>query len=304
MKSVLMREFGGPEVLEVVESDTPTPGPQDVVIRVRAAGVNPVDWKSREGEYPGLKADQLPAIPGRDMAGEITATGAEVTEWQRGDEVFAFLGSGLGGYQDHLVMNAGALTAKPKRLSMIEAAAVPLAAMTAWQGLFDHGGLQAGQRVLILGGAGGVGHMAIQFAKAQGAVVASTAASEDIGFLRELGCDEPLAHDTGDPLSELEPVDLVLDLISGEAQEAAFAVVKPGGILVSTLGMPDSREGVRTDGFIAEPNPGQLREIAGLIDRGKVRVEVQRVLPLTEAAEAQRLQRHEHSRGKTVLEVA
>lgn len=304
MQSVMIQEFGGPEVLRFVETDKPGPGPNDVLIRVKAAGVNPVDWKSREGEYAGLSEDQLPAVPGRDMAGVIEDVGTDVTDWQEGDEVFAFLGPGLGGYQHYVVLGAGDVAAKPASLTMTESGAVPLAAMTAWQGLFDHGGLTPGQRVLILGGAGGVGHLAIQFAKARGATVASTAAADDLDFLRGLGCDEPLAYDAASPLDGVDPVDVVLDLIGGDGREKAFAAVKPEGMVVSVLGEPEARGNVRTAGFMTRPDAAQLAEIAELFDDGKARLEVQRVLPFADAAEAQERLRRDHSRGKTVLDLS
>lgn len=303
MKAVMMNEFGGPEVLGMTDLETPAPGPGDVLVRVHAAGVNPVDWKMREGEYPPVGEDQLPLIPGRDMAGTIEAIGDEVAAWQPGDEVYAFLEPGLGGYSEYLVLSQDSVARKPGSLSMTEAAAVPLAAMTAWQGLFDHGGLERGQRVLILGGSGGVGHLAVQLAKARGAEVAATASGSDLDFLRQIGCDMPVAHDGARFEDVVKPVDVVLDLIGGETRDRAFSVVREGGIVVSTLGEPEARDGIGTAGFMAQPDTRELSAIARLIDEGQVRVEVQRVLPLDRAAEAQRLLREEHSRGKTVLEI-
>jgi NADPH:quinone reductase-like Zn-dependent oxidoreductase len=302
-----MRSFGGPEVLQVSEIDRPEPQPGEVLVKVHAASVNPVDWKIRKGGYPAVKEADLPMVPGRDIAGEVVGLGDSVGKFSIGDQVYAFLDVKHGGYEEYVAVQENELALKPKSINMTEAAAVPLAAITAWQGLFDHGAVREGQRVLIHGGAGGVGHFAVQFAKARGAWVATTVSAGDLDFASGLGADQVIDYKAERFEDVLEPVDMVFDLVSGETRERSFDVLVKEGILVSTLGQPDRGKaadyGVQVVGYMAQPSGEQLAEIAGLIDAGKVRVEVQRVFPLTEAARAQRALEEEHNRGKIVLKV-
>lgn len=307
MRAIQIRTFGGPEVLEVREIDRPEPQPGEVLVKVHAASVNPVDWKIRNGGYPAVKETDLPMVPGRDMAGEVVGLGDSVGKFSVGDQVYAFLDVKHGGYEEYVAVQESELALKPKSINMTEAAAVPLAAITAWQGLFDHGAVRAGQRVLIHGGAGGVGHFAVQFAKARGAWVATTVSAADLDFASSLGADQVIDYKAERFEDVLEPVDMVFDLISGETRERSFDMLVKHGILVSTLGEPDrdkaADHGVQVVGYMAQPSGEQLSEIAGLIDAGKVRVEVQRVFPLAEAARAQRTLEEEHNRGKIVLRV-
>ncbi|WP_259665748.1 zinc-binding dehydrogenase [Rhizobium binae] len=202
---------------------------------------------------------------------------------------------------------ADEVAAQPQALDAIGAAAVPLAGITAWQGLFDHGRLQSGQRVLIHGGAGGVGHFAVQFAKAEGAWVATTVSSSDIDFVTDLGADEVIDYKRENFEDVVEPVDLVFDLIGGETQQRSFSVVKPKSALISTLQEPDKARakelGIRVGRYTAQPNGGQLREIAQLIDQGKVKVVVASTFGLAQAAAAQAALKEQHIRGKVVLTV-
>ncbi|WP_343715773.1 NADP-dependent oxidoreductase [Inquilinus sp.] len=308
MRCVRIHGFGGPEVLSVEEVVAPRPAGGEVLVRVHAASINPVDAKIRSGHYPRVQADQLPLILGRDVAGEVVESGGGAGLPEVGTAVHAMLGWDRGGYADYAVVKASELAELPDGLGGAEAAAVPLAGLTAWQGLFDHGGLQAGQRVLIHGGAGGVGHFAIQFAKARGAVVATTVSGDDLAFAHELGADQAIDYKADRFEEMVEPVDVVFDLIGGETQERSWAVLKPGGILVSTLGAPDEDQakahGARGAGYMAQPNGAQLAEIDRLIADGQVRPVIGAVLPLSEAAVAhERLERH-RVRGKLVLEVA
>jgi NADPH:quinone reductase-like Zn-dependent oxidoreductase len=199
------------------------------------------------------------------------------------------------------------LAAKPENLNFIEAAAVPLAAVTAWQGLFDHGGLRSGQHVLIHGGAGGVGHMAVQCAKARGARVSTTASKEDLEFVRSLGADQVIDKDKPFEKSVTD-VDLVFDLVDGDTQERSWAVLKQGGTMVSTLSQPSEQKAkaraARAEHYMAQPDAGELREIGALIDAGKVRPHIEAVFRLTDAGAAQRRLEAKHNRGKIVLQVA
>jgi NADPH:quinone reductase-like Zn-dependent oxidoreductase len=307
MQAVRVHRFGGPEVMAIEEIDRPIPAANEVVIKVFAASVNPVDEKMREGKYPVVTEKDLPYVLGRDVSGEIAAAGSDVASFLIGDEVFAFLSPEHGGYEEFVLARADEVATKPKSLDAVGAAAVPLAGITAWQGLFDHGGLRPSQRVLIHGGAGGVGHFAIQFAKAKGAWVATTVSSSDKDFVTDLGADQVIDYKTEKFEDVVAPVDLVFDLIGGETQERSFGVVKPGGALISTLQEPDKARAkklnIRAGRYTAQPNGAQLQEIAELIDHGKVKVVVASTFQLREAAEAQAALKDKHLRGKVVLKI-
>jgi len=307
MKAVRIRSFGGPEVLELADLERPVPQDDEVLIRVRAASVNPVDYKIRSGSYPMVKQDQLPQVLGRDVAGEIAACGRAVRDLREGDTVYAMLDGGPGGYAEYVTARADLVAPKPGQCDYREAAAVPLAGLTAWQGLFDHGHLQAGQRVLIHGGGGGVGHLAVQFAKATGATVATTVAPDDVEFVRHLGADQVIDYTRERFEDRVRDVDLVLDLIAGETQERSWAVLKDGGALISSLGRPSEtlarQHHARAEHFLAHPDRAELIEIGRLIDEGRVHPHVSAVFELQEAREAQiQLERH-HAQGKVVLQM-
>jgi len=307
MKAVCIDAFGGPEMLHLKQVESPEPGSDEVLIRIRAASVNPVDYKTREGKYPAVKVEQLPKILGRDVSGTVVARGPGVSRLQLGDEVYAMLDASHGGYAEYVTLRADLCVPKPPCLDHVEAAAVPLAAMTAWQGLFDHGQLHAGQKVLIHGGAGGVGHFAIQLAKAKGANVATTVSKPDIEFVRGLGADEVIDHQTQRFEDLVHDVDLVYDLVAGDVQTRSWAVLKRGGTLVTTLGKPSEEEARQRDaraiGYQAQPNAGELREIRELIEQGKVRPQIQATFLLEDAAPAQQRLQRGHVQGKIVLRV-
>ena len=307
MKAVCIRSFGGPEVLELAEIEKPTPKADEVLIRVRAASVNPVDYKIRSGTYPVVKQDQLPKVLGRDIAGEIERCGSAVRNFKAGDTVYAMLDGGPGGYAEYVTLEADLVAPKPGQLDYRAAAAVPLAGLTAWQGLFDHGHLQAGQRVLIHGGGGGVGHLAVQFAKARGATVAATVAAEDVEFVRQLGADQVIDYTRERFEDEVHDVDLVLDLIAGETQERSWAVLKDGGTMISSLAKPSESKArehhAQASNFIAHPDRAELIEIGRLIDEGKVHPYVSAVFELGAAAEAQSQLEQHHAQGKVVLQM-
>ncbi|TWF47607.1 NADP-dependent oxidoreductase [Neorhizobium alkalisoli] len=308
MRAVRIHEFGSENVLRLERVERPEPGGHEVLIKVMAASVNPVDWKTRKGEYAMVGEDDLPLTLGRDLAGEVAAVGNRVSEFKVGDRIFAMLDAKHGGYEEFASIPVSQLVGMPAGLSFDEAAAVPLAGMTAWQGLFQNGNLKAGQRVLIHGGGGGVGHFAIQFAKAKGAWVATTVSPADASLAKELGADQVIDYHSERFEEVIDPVDLVLDLIGGETQDRSFAILKEGGVIVSTLGEPDKaaaeRSKVRAVGFMVNPNARQLAEIGELIDQGKVNVVLHKVFPLEDAAAAQRALEQEHVQGKIVLRVA
>ncbi|RUT90265.1 NADP-dependent oxidoreductase, partial [Mesorhizobium sp. M7A.T.Ca.US.000.02.2.1] len=218
MKAARIHAFGGPEVVSIDQVPLPQPLDDEVVLRVRAASVNPIDYKIREGST----SETLPVTLGRDVSGTVEICGTRAHTLKKGDPLFAMLGHDRGGNAEYVVVKATEAAAKPDRLSHVEAAAVPLAGTTAWQGLFDHGGLKSGQRVLIHGGAGGVGHLAIQFAKAAGAFVATTVSAEDVVFVRELGADQTVDYKNQRFEEVVDAVDLVFDLVAGDTQDRSW----------------------------------------------------------------------------------
>jgi NADPH:quinone reductase-like Zn-dependent oxidoreductase len=275
---------------------------------VHAAGVNPVDYKIRSGHYSAVTQEQLPKVLGREISGVVIAHGAGASRFKEGDEVFAMLNGGPGGYAEYVTVPERLCAPKPLSLSHAEAAAVPLAALTAWQGLFDYGDLFAGQRVLIHGGAGGVGHFAIQLARTRGAAVSTTVSAADKSFVQALGADQAVDYKTERFEDRVHEIDLVFDLVAGDAQERSWAVLKDGGAMVSTLAKPSERQArlhqARAVSYMAKPDADELAAIGQLIDEGKVRPHVQAKFALKDAAAAQEKLEHEHTQGKIVLEVA
>jgi NADPH:quinone reductase-like Zn-dependent oxidoreductase len=306
MKAVRIHSFGGPEVLAVDEVPVPTPKAGEYLIKIGGAGINPVDYKIRQGGYPKITQAQLPITLGRDICG-IVESSADGRSDRAGDAVYALVDWSLGGYAEYICVPSSLCAPKPASLSIAEAGAVPLAALTAWQGIFDNGGLAAGQTVLIHAGSGGVGHFAIQFAKNKGARVVATASGENVDFVRRLGADTVIDYKTQRFEDAAVQVDVVFDLIGGETRERSWSTLRPGGILVSTLGQPDEskarQHGVRSKGYTAAPNRGQLVDIGRLIDDKKVALTLTRSFPLKSASEAHRFLEHEHPRGKVVLTI-
>lgn len=303
-----IHRFGGPEVLERDRIDVPAVGDHEVRVRVRAASANPVDVKTRAGKYPLIGADKLPYTLGRDFAGEVEAIGKDVAQWRPGDEVIGFVGQGQGAYAEFVVVEASALARRPAKVDWLIAGAVPLAALTAWQGLFDYGELDAGERVLIHAGAGGVGHFAVQFAKARGAEVFVTASGDGIDFVRALGADHVIDHSTQRFEDAARDMDLVFDLVGGETQQRSWSVVRSGGAMISTLTEPSQIEatnrGARAARYTARPDGKQLTQIARLIDEGKVEVKVAQTYPFDATPDALARIEQGHVRGKLVVAVA
>lgn len=305
MKVVRVHEYGGPEVLRYEDAPMPTLEPGDVLVRVHAAGVNPVDWKKRTGyrEHP------LPFTPGWDLCGVVERLGDGAEGWSVGDEVHARPDIGRdGAYAQYIAVRASELAPKPTSLSVVEAAAVPLAALTAWQALFGEAKLQAGQRVLIHAAAGGVGHYAVQLAKLRGAHVIGTASMGNHEFLRQLGADECIDYSQVRFEDVVRDVDVVFDTIGGETRRRSWGVLKKGGIQVSIIFPPPRQEeadpfGVRAGYVFVQPNRQELDEIGRLVDSGKLRPYVQQVLPLAQARRAHELCQEGHTRGKIVLEI-
>jgi NADPH:quinone reductase-like Zn-dependent oxidoreductase len=306
MKAVRIHEYGKADVLRYEDAPKPAPKAKQVLVKVRAAGVNPVDWKIRGGMM-GMPISE-PITLGFDIAGVVESVGEGVEDWKVGDEVFAYLPlSRAGGYAEYAVAGTKELARKPAKLDFAHAGATPLASLTAWQALFDQGKLEAGQSVLIHGGSGGVGHFAVQLAHWKGAKVYATASAANLEFLRELGADVAIDY-RAQKFEELaKDVDVVLDSIGGETQQRSFGVLKKGGVLVSIVGQPDAKKaqelGVRAKGMLVMPDGKQLAQVAELLESGKLKTFVSQVLPLAEARKAHELSETGHTKGKIVLEV-
>jgi NADPH:quinone reductase-like Zn-dependent oxidoreductase len=305
MKAVRIHEFGIPEVMRYEDAPRPEPGPGEALVRVHAAGVNPIDWKIREGYIPEIS---LPLILGFDLSGTIEALCPGIAELRTGDEVYSAPDrSYIGSYAEYIAVPESQLAFKPKSLDHINAAAVPLAALTAWQALFEAASLSAGQTVLIQGAAGGVGHYAVQFAKWKGAKVIGTATGDGIDLVRELGADDVVDYKQKPFEEQVRDVDVVLDLIGGETQQRSWRVLKKGGVLVSTLGVSSpetaAKHGAQGKAVFRRFDKGQLTQIGKLIDAGQVKVVVQTVLPLAEARHAHEISQAGQARGKIVLRV-
>jgi NADPH:quinone reductase-like Zn-dependent oxidoreductase len=305
MKAIRIHQYGGPEVLAQVELHRPAPGANEVLIKVHAASVNPVDWKIRAGHMKDFLPLTLPATLGADVSGTVEEVGSSGARFKRGDEVYASLGLEGGGYAEYAVAKETIVAEKPGTLDHVQAAAVPVAGLTPWQALFEVALLRAGQKVLIHGAAG---NFAVQFAKERGAYVIGTASSRNHAFLRELGVDKTVDYQKTRFEDVVHDADVVLDTIGGDTQERSFKALKKGGILVSIV-QPPSQElatkyGVRALFYGGHPSSSDLTEIARLIDSGKVKIVVETVLPLAEARRAHELSQSGHARGKIVLKAA
>lgn len=308
MKAVRIHSWGGPGAMRLEDAPLPVLAEGDVLVRVVAAAINPVDWKIREGYFKDMLPHRLPLIPGWDVSGVVAAVGPGVSGFQVGDEVYSRPDiSRDGAYAEYIAVRANELAPKPAGLDHVHAAAVPLAALTAWQALFENANLQAGQSVLIHAAAGGVGTYAVQLAKGRGARVIATASAANHDYLRALGADQVIDY-RSQRFEDAVPVDVVFDTVGGETQERSWSVVKSGGALVSIVAPPSEDAGRKANAralfTFVQPNASQLREIAALIDAGKVKVTVEARYPLADAVEALERVRQGHTRGKIVLEVA
>lgn len=308
MKAVRIHAYGGPDVLTYEDVPRPQPADDELLIRIYAAAVNPVDWKVREGYLKEMLGHRLPLIPGWDVSGVVTEIGAQVSRFKVGDEIYSRPDIKRdGAYAEYIVIRESEAAFKPKSLDHVQAAAIPLAALTAWQSLLDAAGLAEGQRVLIHAAAGGVGGFAVQLAKWRGAYVIGTASEPKHDYLRSLGADEVIDYRTTPFESVVKDVDIVFDTLAGDTQERSWQVLKKGGILVSILQPPSPEQaaahGVRQAFVFVQPHAEQLRQLAQLADAGQLRPCVTQVLPLAEARQAQQQSQQGHTRGKIVLKV-
>jgi NADPH:quinone reductase-like Zn-dependent oxidoreductase len=308
MKAIRIHEFGGPDVLELENIAIPQPAANEVLIKVYASSVNPVDQKIVAGQASAKFPTKFPLTIGWDVSGVIEKTGHKVHDFNIGDEVYGRpFPTQNGAFAEYVVIKVSEIALKPKSIDHLQAAAVPLAGLTAWQGLFKYGKLEKGQKVLIHAASGGVGSFAIQFAKWKGAEVIGTASAENLAFIKQLGADEAVDYKNERFEELVQDVDLVFDLIGGETQQRSLSVIKNGGRLVTTV-MPeftdDAKEkNIKLEGFTAQSYPEDLRHIADLIDNGIVSPVVSTILNLEDAQQAEELSAKKSGRGKIVIKV-
>ncbi|KUO06421.1 NADP-dependent oxidoreductase [Streptomyces caeruleatus] len=309
MRAISQDVLGGPEVLKEVELERPTPRPNEVLVRVRAAGVNPTDWKHRaNGGFLG----EPPFVLGWDVSGVVEAVGIGVARFQPGDEVFGMLSYpfGHGSHAEYVTAPARTFAPKPASIDHTQAGALPLVSLTAWQALVEYADVRPGQRVLVHAAAGGVGHVAVQIAKARGAYVIGTASAGKHEFLRGLGADELIDYRETDFTEAVKDVDVVLDTLGGATSVRSLKVLRPGGVVVSILPVGSDefheeaeRLGVRAVRMLVDADRADLRAITDLVEKGQLRVEIAGTFPLADATEAHALGDTGRTTGKLVLTV-
>ena len=307
MQAIRVHQYGGPEQLKLEQISCPEPQPDEVLVRVYATGVLPIEWKIRQGLFHAFNPATFPYIPGSAFAGVVEEVGSLVTTFRSGQAVFGR--SNKGTYAEYTTVSGETIALKPESLGFDEAATISGGATTAWEALFDQGGLQAGQRVLILGAAGGVGSFVVQLARWKGAQVIGTTGAANVDFVRSLGAETVVDY-TSTPVEQVvHAVDLVVDTVGGQTLASAWPVIKRGGRLVSTAGQP-SKEKARELGIGAlffsggRPSSERLQTIAQLIDEGQVKATLARIFPLREASLAHELSQSGHGRGRIVLHIA
>ena len=304
MKAVQIERYGNEDVLQLKDVERPTPEDNELLVKVRAAAVNPVDWKIRDGlgDIFGLKP---PLILGCEVAGTVENVGRGITHFAAGDEVYGYLGAHSGGYAEYVAAPASEFARKPKQIDFDTAVSVPVAALTAWQGIFDHGKLVRGQRILITGASGAVGSAAVQLAKSKGAHAIGTGSGRNEEFVRKLGADEFIDYKKAKLEDKISGVDVVFDTVGGDTQERAFQTLKRDGFLVSTVSPPSAEKakefGVTVAMVQMIPKPDQIAEINRLLESGKLTVRIATALPLAEVKKAHQMSASGHADGKIIL---
>ena len=304
MKAIIINEYGDNQVVQLVDAVRPEPRAGELLVRVHAAGVNPLDWKIRDGagQRMGMR---LPIGLGSEIAGTVEQLGQGVTGLKPGDAVFGIIRSG--GFADYAIARAGEMALMPAGLDFIEAAAVPLGALTAWQALFGLAGLQPGQRLFITNGSGGVGSLALQIAKSIGAQVTAMASSANQAYVRGLGADEFISHDLELFENTVREMDVVFDTVGGDIFQRAFAPLKKGGFMVTAVAFPQDearQHGVGVARVLCQPDAAQLAAIRTLVEAGRLKAKVGAVLPLADIRQALALVQAGRTRGKVVLQIA
>ncbi len=305
-QAIRIHNYAKSEELKLEQVQHPAPQAGEVLVRVLAAGVNPVDWKITEGYMKNFRPVQFPYIPGRDISGIIEEIGPGVTAFQKGQAVFGQ--SAKGGYSEHTIASVNTLALKPEMLSFEEAAAIPVGATTAWQGLFDHGNLQTGQTVLIQGAAGGVGLFAIQFAHWKGAHVIGTTSTANVDFVHSLGAEKVIDYTSTAVEQVVHDIDLVFDAVGAPTLNSSLQVLKPGGTLVTIAGQPDGQKAhernIHIASFAAQVSSELLSTFAKLIQEGQLKVALEATYPLSNVGQAHEHSKTGHGRGRIVLHVA
>ncbi len=311
MKAITIDQFGDVSELHSAEVPTPQPESNEVQIEIKFSGVNPVDWKIREGMLKNWIPHEFPLIPGWDGSGTIKSIGEGVTGVSTGDEVYFYCRKPTvqwGTYAEVFCCPADAMAPKPKKLNFAEAASIPLTALTAWQAFYDHASIEKGQTVFIHAGSGGVGSMAIQFAKAAGATVITTTSGKNSAYVKKLGADHVIDYTKQDFVAEVkklcpEGVDIVLESIGGEVEEKSFSILRPGGHLASIVNNQVEHPSISCSFVFVTPNGTQLKEIGKLIDAGKVVAPSLEIIEMSDAAIAQEKSAAGHTQGKIVLKI-
>ena len=309
MKAIQIHSYGGSDLLSYEETPLPVPGENDVLVRVQAASINPVDVAFRAGYMTTYYPLAFPATLGSDIAGTVEAVGRGVTSIKVGEAVYGRTDlNRLGGYAEYVITSASEVARKPTSLNFVQAASIPHVGVTAWRALIDTAGLKAGQTVLIHAAAGGVGSIAVQLAKSRGAYVIGTASTANQTFLKELGVDEAIDYTAGPFEDKVKGVDIVFDTVGGDTQARSYQCLKPGGILVSIVEPPSAdtaaSHGVRAAFAMGmPPSADVLNELTALIETGKIKPVVSTVLPLHEARRGHDMISTRHTRGKIILQV-
>jgi NADPH:quinone reductase-like Zn-dependent oxidoreductase len=307
MKAVVAHEYGAPEVLKYEDAPRPEPKENELLVRLIACGVNPADPLVVGGRLAKEFGTHLPLIPGYDVAGVVEAMGAKVTKFKKGDAVYGYALFG-GGWAEYAVLAENEAALKPKSATFAEAAAVPLAALTAWQALIDTAKLSAGQTILIHGGSGGVGSFAVQIAKAKGARVIATASTANQDTLKQLGADVAIDYTKTKFEEVARDVEVVFDTVGRDTLARSYPLVKKGGIVTTIVARPDPAQlekyGIRGSSIWSHPDGNELAEITTLIEAGKIKPLVGQVMPLADAVKASRQAETHHTRGKIVLRIA
>lgn len=310
MKAVAIKQYGGKVQLKEIDIPKPTPKEKQVIVKLHATSINPIDWKLREGYLKAMMPFEFPIILGWDVAGIVEEVGGHVQDFKVGDRVFARPETtNRGTYAEYTIVDTHLLAKIPDNISFEEAACVPLAGLTAWQCLFDFGNIQKGDKVLIHAGAGGVGTFAIQLAKNVGAYVAATAGTHNVEFLKSLGADEVIDYKKQDFEKVLTEFDFVLDSLGGENQEKSFTVLKEGGKLASIVSEPNQEKAkqkiIKSGNVWLIPNGQQLEKIANLLEQNKLRVIIGHKFPFSEEGikEAHALSESHHAKGKIVIQI-
>lgn len=308
MKAVQFKSYGESEVVEILEAPIPSPKEGQILIENYSSSINPIDWKVRNGYLQKMAPLDLPVTLGGDFAGKVTEVGEGVTQFSVGDEVYGqaiVLNGGSGSMAEVVVANVKNSGLKPKNVNFEEASALPLAGASALQAVIDHIGLQVDQKILIHGGAGGIGHLAIQIAKSVGAYVATTVKTEDMEFARSLGADEVIDYKTQKFEEILKDYDAVFDTVGGETADKSFNILKNGGIIVSMAGAPNpelaAQKEITAIGQMTDTNTDRLDRLTALVDDGKVKVKIGKTFSLDEARDAFVFQEKSHPQGKIVI---